>query len=100
MRPREGGVVPEEQCILVTRHLLSFMNHFVVSRDSMSSSSSSMVDPAVWGNLQFLFNLENVYLRIPLVEFFQLCGVCKIGIAWHANDDASLNPSTSPSFYL
>ena len=42
MRSREGGVVPEEQCIFVIRYLLGFMNHFVVSRASMSSSSSIM----------------------------------------------------------
>ena len=80
MRLREGGVVPEEQCILVTKHLLSFMNHFVVSRDSMSSSSSSMVDPA-----GFLLLVKWIILRLDQV-------VVDKGVTYYSMLDAHMIP--------
>lgn len=51
-------------------------------RSTFSKSSvrgkGSVMDPEVWGTLQHHINLaENVYMRLPLREFFQLRAVCK-----------------------
>lgn len=41
------------------------------------TSSTCTMDPRLWGDLQHHIGLENVYLRLPLRDFFRLRGVCK-----------------------
>lgn len=44
----------------------------------MSSSSDTIMNPAVWDHLQYHISLsEDVYLKLPLHPFFKLRGVCK-----------------------
>lgn len=39
------------------------------------------MDPRIWGNLKYYVDLEMVYAKLPVREFFQLRLVCK---EWNA----------------
>lgn len=53
------------------------------------------MDPELWGTLQFYMNLEKVFAKLPLREFFQLRRVCK---DWNrvASDEKFLLENAGP----